>query len=158
MEKAKSLKGKDLMLWIGGKVVALSKSCDVSLSMATTDENTKDDGDWDASGVGTKSWTVNNESVDSADARRTNDMVYGDLFDLFVAGTPVEVTVGLPTNASDNDYPTEGWTEPINGDNVYGGNALITSLNRKGDKGDNVNVTVSLKGVGPFQRKKIVGG
>ena len=67
MGKAKTLNGKDLMLWIDGKVIALSTSCKINLVANTTDSATKDDGFWDASEIGSMSWSATNESVDSAD-------------------------------------------------------------------------------------------
>lgn len=150
MAKAKSLSGKDLMLWIGGKVVALSKSCDLQLSLSTIDSSTKDDGNWDSPSAGNMSWSVNNESVDSADSNRTNDVVFDDLFDLYVAGEPVEVTFGVATNKSDDGLPTAGWNAPTAGG--YKGSALITNLSRSANKGDNASVTVSLQGVGKLEK------
>lgn len=153
MEKAKSLAGKDLMLWIAGKVVALSKSCNLDISVATVDENTKDDGIWDASGAGNRSWIMSNESVDSADAERTNDMVYDDLFELTVTGEPVDVTFGVPSNKSNEGVPEAGWQKQTMGAaGTYKGKALITSLGRGGSKGDNASVSVSLKGVGALTK------
>ena len=102
MGKAKSLNGKDLMLWIEDKVIALSTSCKISLAANTVDSATKDDGFWDAAEIGNMNWSATNESVDSADKDRTNDYVYDKLFDLFVAGKPLDITVGFPTNASND--------------------------------------------------------
>ena len=102
MGKAKSLNGKDLMLWISDKVVALSTSCKINLVANTVDSATKDDGFWDAAEIGNMSWSATNESVDSADENRDNDLVYDELFDLFVAGEPLKITVGLPTNANND--------------------------------------------------------
>ena len=108
MGKAKSLNGKDLMLWISEKVIALSTSCKINLAATTVDSATKDDGFWDAQEVGNMNWSATNESVDSADKDRTNDYVYDELFKLFVAGKPIDVTVGLPSNKSDEGLPEDG--------------------------------------------------
>ncbi|GLL55356.1 hypothetical protein KUBF_30190 [Bacteroides finegoldii] len=115
MGKAKSLNGKDLMLWIEDKVVALSTSCKISLAANTVDSATKDDGFWDAAEIGNMNWSATNESVDSADKDRNNDYVYDQLFDLFVAGKPLTITVGFPTNANNDGVPEEGWTAPAKG-------------------------------------------
>lgn len=152
--KAKSLNGKDLMLWIAGKVIALSKSCNINLNANTGDADTKDDGLWGANEITSLAWDMSNESVDSADADRSNDLVYDDLFDAMVAGEPVVVTFGKPVNASDSGVPTAGWTAPTTG---YTGKALITSLGRSGAKGSNASVTVSLTGVGPLTRMTTSG-
>lgn len=150
MAKAKSLNGKDLMLWIKGKVVALSTSCKISLAANTVDSATKDDGFWDAADVGNMSWSATNESVDAADKTRDKDYVYDQLFDLFVAGEPVDVTVGLPTNASNDGVPADGWTAPTKG--MYQGKAIITALDRDATKGSNGTVSISLTGYGALKR------
>ena len=68
MSKRKPLDGKNLMLWLGNKVVALSKSCSLSIDIQIGDGNTKDDGLWDSGDIVGASWTMDNQSVDSADA------------------------------------------------------------------------------------------
>lgn len=147
MSKAKTLNGKDLMLWIDSKVIALSTSCKINLVANTTDSATKDDGFWDAAEIGSMGWSATNESVDSADKDRTNDYVYDKLFDLFVAGQPVDITVGIPTNKDDKGLPEAGWTAPTTG-TFYSGKAQITALDRDGTKGNNASVSVSLTGYG----------
>lgn len=150
MGKAKSLNGKDLMLWIDTKVVALSTSCKINLVANTVDSATKDDGFWDAAEIGNMSWSATNESVDSADENRDNDLVYDELFDLFVAGEPLKVTVGLPTNANNDGVPEEGWTIPTKG--MYEGKAHITALDRDATKGSNGSVSISLTGYGALKK------
>lgn len=153
MGKAKTLNGKDLMLWIGSKVVALSTSCKINLATSTTDSATKDDGLWDAPDIGNMNWSATNESVDSADKDRTNDYVYDELFDLFIAGKPVDITVGIPSNLSNEGVPDAGWTAPTVG-NYYKGQALITALDRDSTKGSNGSVSVSLTGYGALIKEK----
>lgn len=150
MAKANSLNGKDLMLWIDGKVVALSTSCTLNMSVSTMDSATKDDGIWGSTEVGSMAWDCSNESVDSADASRTNDQVFDDLFDLYVAHNPIDITIGVPTNKSDSGVPEAGWTAGASG--VYKGKAMITSLSRKGAKGSNGSVSISLTGVGALTK------
>ena len=150
MAKAKSLNGKDLMLWIKGKVVALSTSCDIDLTANTVDSSTKDDGTWDASEIGSMGWSVTNESVDSVEKNRSKDYEYDQLFDFFVAGEPVDVTVGLPTNTSNEGVPDDGWTAPTKG--MFQGQAVITNLKRTGSKGSNGTVSISLTGYGALKR------
>lgn len=148
------MNGKDLMLWIDGKVIALSTSCKINLVANTTDSATKDDGFWDASEIGSMSWSATNESVDSADKDRANDYVYDQLFDLFTAGQPVDITVGIPTNKDDKGVPESGWTAPIKG-TFYSGKAQITALDRDGTKGNNASVSISLTGYGALVKKEV---
>lgn len=150
MGKARVLEGKDLMLWLGGKVVALSTSCSLNLEGQTQDAATKDDGVWNDTEISNRSWNVSNESFDAVDETRTTDHVFDDLFDLFVAGTKVDVTVGVPTNKAADGVPEDGWAEPTA--KCYKGKAVITSLSRTGAKGSNGSVSVSLSGCGALTK------
>ena len=114
------------------------------------DSATKDDGFWDAAEIGNMNWSATNESVDSADKDRNNDYVYDQLFDLFVAGKPLTITVGFPTNANNDGVPEEGWTAPAKG--MYQGKAHITALDRDATKGSNASVSVSLTGYGALRK------
>ena len=146
MAKAQSLNGKDLMLWVDGKVIALSTSCTLNLTASTQSSGTKDDGLWDANEVGNLSWNCSNESVDTAETNRTNDQVFDDLFTYYSAGQPIPVTVGIPSNQNTTGVPEAGWLAPASG--TYSGQAIITSLSRTGAKGSNGSVSVSLQGYG----------
>jgi hypothetical protein len=150
MGKKKSLKGRDLMLWIAGKVVALSTTCKLSLTADTQDSSCKDDGIWGNSEVGKRGWTATNDSIDTPDAATTYDQVFDTLFELYTSDEPVEVTVGVPTNQSDEGLPDAGWTAPTV--NCYTGKALITALDREGSNGDNGKISLTLTGVGALKK------
>ena len=147
--KRKALPGKDLMLWIGNKVIALSKSCSFSLDLQTGDGNTKDDGLWDSGEIVGASWTMENQSISSADATVGNDLVYDELLDMSIAGLPLTVTMGIPGNLTNNGVPAAGWQK---GASYRHGQALITSVRLEGAKGSDSALTISLKGVGPLQK------
>ena len=146
MNKAKSVNGHDLMLWLNGKVVALSKSCKINLNASTVDSETKDDGDWGAKEIASRGYTMSNESVYSADKDRTNDLVYKDLFRMYLSDTPIDITFGIPTNKSKEGLPTDGWTVPTS--DFLKGKALITALDFDGTKGSKGSISVSLEGYG----------
>lgn len=147
--KAKKVNGKDLMLWIEGKVIALSKGCSLALSASMGDSATKDSGIWDDSEVVGISYTMQNQSVYSADEDRSNDQVYDALFDAMVARQPVGVTFGIPANKSDDGLPAAGW-QPSPG--CYRGRSFITSLELNGEKGSAASVSVSLQGAGALSK------
>lgn len=146
--KGNSIDGKDLMLWIGGIVVALSTTCSVEVNANTEDSGTKDDGIWDASNVTGLSWNLSNESVAAKDNAATAQS-YKELLKKMLAKEPIDVTFGIPTNQSDNGVPEAGWTAPT--DDGYKGEALITSLKLDAAKGSKAKITVSLKGVGALE-------
>lgn len=147
--KRKALPGKDLMLWIGNKVIALSKSCSFSLDLQTGDGNTKDDGLWDSGEIVGAGWTMENQSISSADATVGNDLVYEELLDMSIAGLPLEVTMGIPGNLTNEGVPSAGWQK---GASYRHGKALITSVRLEGAKGSDSSLSISLKGVGPLQK------
>jgi len=141
------------MLWLttaqGSKVIALSKSCSLSLDFQTGDGNTKDDGLWDSGEIVGAGWTMENQSISSADASVGNDLVYDQLLDLSIAGQSIDVSIGIPGNLSDNGVPSAGWQK---GASYRHGKALITSVRLEGAKGSDSALTISLKGVGPLYK------
>lgn len=149
MSKAKSVNGHDLMLWLNGKVVALSKSCKVNFTAATVDSETKDDGTWDAKEIGSRGYSITNESVYSADKERTSDLVYRDLYKMYLSDDPIDITFGIASNKTDKGLPEEGWKVPT-GDYLKG-KALITALDFDGTKGSKGAISISLQGFGNME-------
>ncbi len=78
MSKAKSVLGKDLMLFIDGKAIALATSANWG-SAETIDTQSKDSGIWTEKDQET-SWNASSENVFSADADANS---YDKLFALF---------------------------------------------------------------------------
>lgn len=146
MSKAKSVNGHDLMLWLDDKVIALSKSCKINLTASTVDSETKDDGDWNAKEVISRGYTMTNESVYSADKNRTTDLVYKDLFKMYLKNEPIVATFGIPSNKNKAGLPEEGWQMPT--DDHLKGKVLITSLDFDGTKGSKGAISISLEGYG----------
>lgn len=149
MSKAKSVNGHDLMLWLGGKVIALSKSCKLNLTASTVDSETKDDGNWDAKEIISRGGTMSNESVYSADKNRSNDLVYRDLMKAYLSDEPIEFSFGVAANASNAGVPEDGWLAPT-GDYVKG-KSLITGLDFDGTKGNKGAISVSLATYGAVE-------
>lgn len=149
MNKAKSVNGHELMLWLGGKVIALSKSCKLNLTASTADSETKDDGDWDAKEIISRGFTMSNESVYSADKNRSNDLVYKDLFKSFISDEPIVATFGIAANKSKEGLPEDGWKVPT--DDYFKGNVVITALDFDGTKGSKAAISISLQGYGKLE-------
>ena len=149
MSKAKSVNGHDLMLWLNSKVVALSKSCKVNFTASTVDSETKDDGTWDAKEIGSRAYSMSNESVYSADKDRSNDLVYRDLYKMYLSDEPIEITFGIASNKTDDGVPEDGWMQPT-GDYLKG-KALITGLDFDGTKGSKGSISISLQGYGKME-------
>ena len=149
MSKAKSVIGHDLMLWLSGKVIALSKSCKFNMTATTVDSETKDDGDWTAKEIASRGGTMSNESVYSADKNRANDLVYRDLYKAFLNDEPIEFSFGIAKNANKKGVPEEGWQAPES--DYLKGKSLITGLDFDGTKGSKGAITISLETYGAVE-------
>lgn len=156
MAKAKPVNGKDLMLFVGGKAIALARTFSLTLNTETLDASSKDDGIWEANEiVDARNFDITSDAVFTADEDRENlDQTYDSLFDLFVAGTPVDFVCGIPTNASAgvNGVPEQGWTPPTSAG--YKGKMMITSLAMNGNRGEAATLTVNGRGVGAMTKLK----
>ena len=85
---AKQVLGKDLMLFIGGKAIALATSCKLGLSAETIDTQSKDSGMWNEKSVKKLAWNCSSDNCFSADEKING---YDALFALFVAAEPIEI-------------------------------------------------------------------
>lgn len=147
MGKAKSVAGKDLMIFVGGKATALATSHSLSITAETSEAASKDDGAWGAATVTKFSWEGSTEALVSMDADANS---FDAMYDAMMTRQPVELVSGQPSNATDDGLPEEGWTAPTT--KYYRGQALITSLQRNDPNGDNSTMSVTFTGVGKLER------
>ena len=142
------------MLFVGGKAIALARTFSLMLNTETLDASSKDDGIWEANEiVDARNFDITSDAVFTADEDRESlDQTYDSLFDLFVAGTPVDFVCGIPTNASAgvNGVPEQGWTPPTSAG--YKGKMMITSLAMNGNRGEAATLTVNGRGVGAMTK------
>ena len=127
MSKVKSVLGKDLMLFVGGKALALATSCKLSISAETIDTQSKDSGIWAEKDIKQLSWNGSSENLFSADDKVSG---YDTLLDLMLNRQPVEAKFGIPANANADGVPAAGWALPAAS---YSGNVLISNLELKND-------------------------
>lgn len=148
MAKAKAKDGKDLMITIGGKTIALATSCSVSLNRAMNSAASKDDGAWDAPVAGDMSWSVSSSSLFAYDADDLNNQVaFDSLFDAWSKGTLVEVMFGMVEEAA--GIPDDGWKLQAG---AYGGQAYVASITQNADKGTAATMSVELTGFGEYKK------
>lgn len=151
MGKAKSVAGKDLMIFVNGNPTALATSHSLSITAETSEAASKDDGAWGAATVTKFSWEGSTEALVSMDAETSS---FDAMYDAMMTRQPVELVSGQPSNATDDGVPEGGWAAPST--NYYKGQALITSLQRNDPNGDNSTMTVTFTGVGKLERVKNV--
>ncbi len=146
MAKRNTVDGKDIMLFISGKAVALATSSKFSLKSKIEETATKDDGQYSDKEQTGIDWNVSSEALYGADASTgATDMAFKELRTAMLAGTKVEVVFGTPANIADTGVPTAGWTAPTSG---LKGNALIESIDITADKGSKAKMSISLQGCG----------
>ena len=102
MAKAKKVKGKDLMVFVNDKAIALATNHTLKLTAETGDSSTKDSGDWGDEEITKMTWEATSENLCSADESANS---YEQMLDLMLAREPVEVKVGIPTNATNDEVP-----------------------------------------------------
>lgn len=147
MSKAKSVLGKDLMLFVETKALALATSCKLGLSAETIDTQSKDSGIWTEKDIKKLSWNASSENVFSADADANS---YDKLFALFIAHKPVVLKFGIIGNPDVNEMPAAGWTLAAG---AYTGSAVITSLEANAPDGDKATFSISFEGTGPLTKE-----
>lgn len=141
---AKQVLGKDLMLFINGKAIALATSCKLGVSAESIDTQSKDSGVWNEKAVKKIGWNCSSENVFSADADING---YDALFALMIAAEPVDIAFGIPSN-KDTEFPEGGWSLPVK---PYTGKAIITSLEANGSDGDKATFSISMDGTGALK-------
>lgn len=149
MSKATAVLGKDMMLFVEDKALALATSCKLGLSAETIDTQSKDSGIWTEKDIKKLSWNASSENVFSADADANS---YDKLFALFIAHKPVTLKFGIVGNPDVNEMPSAGWTL-ANG--AYTGKAVITSLEANAPDGDKATFSISFEGTGALTKEAV---
>lgn len=149
MGKANVVPGRELMFFINSKAISCATSHSLSISAETTDAASKDDGKWKKKKVTKFDWNGKCDSLVSADEGANS---YDAMFDAMIAGEPVQIVSGRPSNISDDGVPEGGWLAPTT--NYYKGEALITSLERNDPDNENSTMSVTFDGSGKLERTK----
>lgn len=146
----KAIKGKDFMIFVGGKAIALATSHSLHVAAETSDTSTKDSGKWNNSEITGMSWDASSENFAGAKAEQSVDISYKEVMKLFLAGEPVDIIAGIPKNITPDGVPEEGWTVPENqtgNQDHFKGKALITDVSMTAANKENATFTVTLTGV-----------
>lgn len=149
MSKPKAVLGKDLMLFVDSKAIALATSCKLSMSAETIDTQSKDSGIWTEKDIKKLSWNCSSENLFSADEAANS---YDKLFAMMLARKPIAIKFGIPSNADAGELPDGGWSLPASG--AYSGNVLITSLELNAPDGDKATFSASFEGTGALAKDK----
>lgn len=156
MSKNTVIKGGDIMVFVGGKSIAMSTNHTLSISASTTETSSKDSGGfWQTSEVGILSWTVSSENILCSDPAGEG---YDALFKLMIAREPVELVIAVEGDSENfadgklGEVNTAGWKPKAN--DGYTGKAIITSLEKNMPNGENASWSVEFTGVGQLTEVK----
>lgn len=131
--------GTDLMLFKGGKALAVATACKLTISANVLETSSKDSGKWVSKQAAKLSWTASSDNLYTVDD-------YKSLVDAMIARTPVELQFSTVSNSdSDSGVPSGGWSPASDG---YKGSAIITSIDMNAADNENATYTVSFEGVG----------
>ena len=145
-----TVKGSDIMLFTyqsnGYKSIAHGTSHSLSLSADTEDINDKDAGIYGKTEVNKINWSITADHLYT-----TAD--YDKLFQTMTYMKPITVVFGLKADAEIGGTPADVnidsagyWTS--NTSYIYGGKAIITSLDWQADAGSRSTISVTLQGQG----------
>lgn len=145
--------GQDLMVFVGGKSIALATSHTLEISAETISCSTKDNGggEWETSESGLLSFTMSTENL-IGDER--NGKGFDELFDMMIKKQPVDLVFTMKgTVANKGEYyevPTGGWSPKTN--SGYSGKALITSLSLNAPNGEHATMSATFTGTGALKK------
>jgi predicted secreted protein len=130
MEK---VKGRDLRVYVGTKLLANEKSCKVNLSTNSIDTVSKDSGDWAESIPGRKSWSID-ATLQIKYGTDTQKETYADLLAAWLNKSVLTVSFKDPTVDS----------------TTLTGSAYLTSFPHNSPDEDIATVDVTFTGTGPL--------
>ena len=142
-----------LGLFINENPLAFEKSSKLTLNADEIDISNKTMGDWAASLMGKKSYTI---SSDALTTKKTGAYSFSSLFDAYVAKTPIAFTLGQYKSSDADNY---GGTFSVDTtEDSYSGKVIITSLEITSEAGNIVTCSASFKGFGALTKTAGVVG
>lgn len=144
MTRAKHVMGKDLMVFLDSKALALATSCKLTVKADMQDVATKDSGMWNEQELSKLSFEGSSDALFAND--KDIDHVHLTLMKAMIAGTSLEITFGVVSNPSTAGVPEGGWLAPVAG--CYKGSVKITNIDFNGANGDKATMSISFVGSG----------
>lgn len=137
--------GDKLMLYYGGKPIALGQSCQLDISADTIDTTTKMSGNWKEFLIGQLSYTLSSESlltystttIEGVDLSKFT--TFADLLKLFAGRNPVEFKMAVAKDASAD------FAEDVE---FISGSAIITQLSANAQMSQLTTCSIQMQGSG----------
>lgn len=149
MDTTKIVRGDDLMLFDANqKSIAFATSHTLTLTSDVTEISCKDSGMWKDAKVNKLGWEITSENLYCEEE-------YTYIYDKWVSGAPIVAYWGTSYTPVNNDggidSPNSYYT-PKAQTALYYGNAIITNLSVNAASGDNATCSVTLQGIGQFNK------
>lgn len=150
MAKRKSVEGKDLMLFLDGKTIALATSCTLNVSRNMDEASSKDDGSWRTVTPGDAQWDLSTDSLFSPDEKddESKQIGFAEIFAALVEGRELSAHFTIVENKSSSGLPDGGWLPKAGG---YTGKCYANSTSISAAKGSAASNSISFTGNGPLQ-------
>ncbi len=145
VNKSTTIYGDKLMLYYGGKPIALGQSCSVEITSDTLDTSNKMSGDWKEFLTGQASFTISSESLltYASTAEEGIDLskysTFKDLVKAQVARDPVAFVIATAKGAAE-DYEMDS--------EFISGKAIITQCSLNAQAGQLSTCTIQMQGTG----------
>lgn len=122
------INGKNLLVYVGGTAIGMTKSCKINISQSVRDTTTKNSGGWKDGLEGERSWKIDGDGLVAFDATFN----FSSLFALITDQT--KCSLSFETNVS--------------GDKRYYGSAFLTSLDADAPNEESTSFSFGFEGVG----------
>ena len=143
--------GDEMMIFFEDKSIAWSTNHTLSISVATTEINTKDNGKFNNAEVSKISHELSTENLYSED--------FDQLFNIMLTGEPITLKYGLRKSETAGyvaDGDVEYWSpSTTSGDKYFEGKYIITSLEINANTGERTTASATFTGVGKIEQKTV---
>ena len=134
------IEGKDLMLFVNGKSIAMAVDCTFNLSVEAVENTSKINGNYKSYIPNMIDWNITSNNIVTNSGEGVSLL---SLLRLAVAKTIVDVAFTIKAENTDT-VPEGGWTPRADG--LIKGKAFITSISETATNGDVATFAISLQG------------
>lgn len=152
MANATKIRGEELMIFYTDSLnhkrsIAFATNHTMTIQASTSSDSNKDEGGfWEAGDIQSMNWSISTENLNCGDN-------FDTLFDIMVAGKPIDVVFGFKKENQRSLDNLPYWTpDNWNKGSQFVGKATISNLQLNAPSGENSSLTADFTGVGELKR------
>ena len=152
MANATKIRGEELMIFYTDSLnhkrsIAFATNHTMTIQASTSSDSNKDEGGfWEAGDIQSMNWSISTENLNCGDN-------FDTLFDIMVAGKPIDVVFGFKKENQRSLDNLSYWTpDDFNKGSQFVGKATISNLQLNAPSGENSSLTADFTGVGELKR------